>query len=56
MEGNPQRIEIYSILGEKVIDCSWSQKLDVSNLIEGVYLVKCYNENTVETTQLVISK
>ncbi len=56
MEGNPQRIEIYSILGEKVVDCSWTQKLDVSNLIEGVYLVRCYNENTVETTQLVIAK
>jgi hypothetical protein len=56
MEGNPQRIEIYSVLGEKVVDCAWTQKLDVSNLNEGVYLVKCYSENSVETTQLVISK
>ena len=56
MEGNPQRIEIYSILGKKVVDCSWTQKLDVSNLIDGLYLVKCYNENSVESTQLMISK
>jgi hypothetical protein len=36
----PQRIEIFNILGEKIIDSPWRQSLDISSFSAGVYVVR----------------
>jgi hypothetical protein len=40
----PERIEIFNILGEKIIDSPWRQSLDISSFSAGVYVVRVSGE------------
>lgn len=54
---NIQKIEIYSSNGSKCIEIELPNKeIDISNLKDGIYLVKVYTENGVKTEKLVISR
>lgn len=48
------RIEIYSVLGKKVLDVGNQNSIDVSKLNKGIYISKIYgNDNTVSTKRFI---
>lgn len=50
----PLRIDIYSALGEKVIDTDYKERIDVSDLSSGIYFCAIKSVNNVETRKFVI--
>ena len=56
MENEVKSIEIYSLLGQKVLTSN-SKNINVSNLSKGIYMVRIEDENNAVATQkLIINK
>ena len=53
--GNSERydIEVYSLLGQRVMTASNSSEIDVSSFNEGIYLIKISTENTTTVKRIV---
>jgi hypothetical protein len=48
------KVEIYSVLGTKVLEASDSNIISVENLQSGLYLVKIYSDNKYVTKKLMV--
>jgi hypothetical protein len=49
-----ERVEIYSILGEKILVTEETSQIDVKRLSSGVYLLKIYSENGKSIRRIII--
>jgi hypothetical protein len=52
----PERIEIFNILGEKIIDSPWRQSLDISSFSAGVYVVRVSGEDITSIHRVEVVK
>jgi hypothetical protein len=52
----PERIEIFNILGEKIIDSPWRQSLDISSFSAGVYVVRVSGEEITSIHRVEVVK
>lgn len=49
------KIELYNVIGNKVYDSTNSNKLDVSNISKGIYLIAVYSGNERRTKKIIIN-
>ena len=49
------KIELYNVIGNKVCDSANTNKLDVSNISKGIYLIAVYSGNERRTKKIIIN-
>lgn len=49
-------VDVYNLMGSKVLSQKVNNGIDVSNLSQGLYLVKCKDNNNLDITTLKIAK
>jgi hypothetical protein len=49
------KIELYNVIGNKVYDSTNTNKLDVSNISKGIYLIAVYSGNERRTKKIIIN-
>lgn len=49
------KIELYNVIGNKVYDSANTNKLDVSNISKGIYLIAVYSGNERRTKKIIIN-
>ncbi|SEQ97109.1 Por secretion system C-terminal sorting domain-containing protein [Hyunsoonleella jejuensis] len=51
-----ENIQLFNVLGHKVLEVSKTHQLNIENLKSGVYLLKVFNDNNTATRRIVIQK
>ena len=49
-----EKVELYSILGEKILVTEETSQIDVKSLSSGIYLLKVYSENGKSIRRVII--
>ena len=50
-----KRIEIFDVLGKKVIDVTTTKEINISNLTAGVYIIKVKEGEATATRKLIVN-
>ena len=50
----PQKLEVFSVIGEQIVFSSWKSQLDVSNLPNGMYILRIWRDGFAETRRFEV--